>query len=803
MKRLQRIPAWKCVSNRPQLCRLAAGAMLCLFVAAQAAAGPAYPLKQSPNGRYLVDQKNVPFMIVGDSPQAMVVNISEADAAVFFANRNARGFNTMCIDAICNPYTAGRTNASTMSGILPFTNYIPSTGFYDLTTPNEVYFARVDQILTLAAKQGLQVMLDPIETGGWLTTMLANGTGNCRAYGQYLGDRYKNFPNIIWFSGNDFQTWTTASDDAVVTSVALGIKDRDTNHIHTIELNYQVSSSLDDPNWAPIIGLNAAYTYFPTYAEVLHAYNQSSSMPVFMTEANYEFEDLLHNLGTLTPQILRQQEYWTMLSGAAGQLYGNHYTWQFTNGWQSHLDTPGAFQMGHLKTLFQSRAWYNLIPDTNHTVLTAGYGTFATNGPVNANDYATAAYTPDGTLVMAYLPTLRPVTVDMSNFSGLATAQWYDPVNGTYLPSKGAPFTNSGTRTFTPPGNNIGGGSDWVLVLASPPVPGTYKGLFSETNQVRQQQSSGSITTSVTSKGKYTGRLQMGTDTYSFAGALSPEGHVTNTIPRTKTGPLTLDLGFGTGDESDEIIGQITNSNWVAMLRGDRAVFNAKTNPAPYTNRFTLFIAGQPGDPSVPAGDGFGILRLNADGTGTFAGTLASGTPVSQGVSVSKDGLWPLYVPLFAGTGSLWGWLAFTNDTESDIDGMPAWIKPANALSRYFPVGFTNDFQVFGSVYVRPERPTNHILDLTNASVEFSGGNLAADFTNDVALGLNSQVTNLSGSNRFSMSFSLSTGTFRGHAADPVSGKTYAFAGAVLQKMIEGHGFLLGTNQSSRVVISP
>ncbi|MGD0614570.1 MAG: DUF4038 domain-containing protein, partial [Verrucomicrobiota bacterium] len=92
---------------------MAAGAMLCLFVAARAAAAPAYPLKQSPNGRYLVDQKNVPFMIVGDSPQAMVVNINEADAALFFANRNARGFNTMCIDAICNPYTAGRTNAST------------------------------------------------------------------------------------------------------------------------------------------------------------------------------------------------------------------------------------------------------------------------------------------------------------------------------------------------------------------------------------------------------------------------------------------------------------------------------------------------------------------------------------------------------------------------------------------------------------------------------------------------------------------------------------------------------------------
>ena len=436
------------------------------------AGAPVYPSKQSASGRYLVDQSNAPVMIVGDSPQALVVNISEADAALFFTNRNARGFNTMWIDLLCTTYTGGRSNGSTLDGTLPFTGTISGTGYYDLSTTNEAYFAHVDRILNLAAQQGLQVMLDPIETGGWLTTMVANGAGKCRAYGQYLGDRYKNFPNIIWFSGNDFEGWQDPNNDAVVTAVALGIKDRDTNHIHTIELNYQVSSSLDDPNWAPIIGLNAAYTYFPTYAEVLHACNQSSSMPVFMVEANYEFEDLLHNLGTLTPQILRLQEYWTMLSGAAGQLYGNHYTWQFTNGWQNFLDTPGAIQMGYLKTLFGLRAWYSLIPDTNHTVLTAGYGTFGTNGPVNANDYATAARTADGALVMAYMPTLRTFTVDMSTLSGPATARWYDPSSGDYVQISGSPLTNSGARTFTPPGNNIGGGSDWVLVLETNPPAG-------------------------------------------------------------------------------------------------------------------------------------------------------------------------------------------------------------------------------------------------------------------------------------------------------------------------------------------
>ena len=107
-----------------------------------------------------------------------------------------------------------------------------------------------------------------------------------------------------------------------MTSVALGIKDEDPNHLQTMELNYQASCSLDDPNWAPIVGLNLAYTYYATYAEVLHGYNQSPTMPVFMGEANYEYETNNDEDGG-SPHVLRMQEYWTMLSGAAGQLYGN------------------------------------------------------------------------------------------------------------------------------------------------------------------------------------------------------------------------------------------------------------------------------------------------------------------------------------------------------------------------------------------------------------------------------------------------------------------------------------------------
>jgi hypothetical protein len=397
-------------------------------------------------------------MIVGDAPQSLIVNLSEADADAYFADRQANGFNAAWINLLCDTYTGGRSDGSTYDGIIPFTT--PG----DLSTPNPAYFQRVDDMINLAAKHNITVFLDPIETGGWLATLEYNGAAKAYNYGLYLGNRYRSFPNIVWLNGNDFQTWTNPADDADVTAVASGIKAVDPNHIQTVELNYEASSSLDDPNWAPLVSLNAAYTYYPTYAEVLHAYNQSTSVPVFLVEANYEFEN---NTGMDygNPATLRLQEYWTMLSGATGQLYGNHYTWTFTTGWQSDLDTPGVAQLSYMKALFASRPWYNLVPDQNHTVVTAGYGTFSSTGSLNSSDYLTAARTPDGALVMAYMPTIRTITVDMSKLSGPATAQWYDPTNGTYTAISGSPFATTGMQQFTPSGNNNAGGGDWVLVL--------------------------------------------------------------------------------------------------------------------------------------------------------------------------------------------------------------------------------------------------------------------------------------------------------------------------------------------------
>jgi hypothetical protein len=431
------------------------------------AAAAVYPVKVSANNRYLVDQNNAPFLIMGDCPQSLTVNLSVAQTESFFSNRKAHGFNTMWINLVCTVYTAGRPDGSTFDGILPFTGYLPGSNdlsHFDLSKPNEAFFGRCDQMIGLAAKYNLLVFLDPIETGGWLTNMVNNGPKACYDFGKYLGNRYRHFDNIVWMSGNDYEGWRDSRNDAAVTAVAKGIQATDTRHIHTAELGGSFGLSTDDPQWASIVSLNAAYTYFPTYAKVLTGYNRTNTMPVFMVEACYDYESLGQE-HMATPSTLRREEYWADLSGATGLIYGNHYTWTFAQSWESHIDTPGAAQIANLKSFFESRTWYDLVPDQAHTTLTAGYGTFASKGTVDGNDYATAARTQDGRLAIIYAPTIRPLTIDMTRLSGPVTARWFDPANASYSGIEGSPFSNTGSRSFTPPGNNHDGDGDWVLVL--------------------------------------------------------------------------------------------------------------------------------------------------------------------------------------------------------------------------------------------------------------------------------------------------------------------------------------------------
>ena len=429
----------------------------------------AFPLKASANARYLVDQNNVPFLLVGDSPHAMITNVSVVDATSYMADRAAHGVNSLWVELLSNSYVGGRVDGCTLDNICPFTGTIAS-GIYDITTPNPAYLARVDQLISVAASYGIVILLDSLETGGWMDTFRQNGTTRANTWGTLIGDHFKNSPNIIWILGNDFQTWNTSSTDNVLAQeVMTGIAAADRNHLQTTELNFDLSGSLDNSLLAPYTQMAGAYTYYPTYFEVLQQYNSATAtVPVFLEETYYKGVTYSNQVPTSASDLmLRKAAYWTVLSGGLAGFMGGTQYYDFHSGWQTGIDTTSQTQLGYWRTFVTSLAWYRLAPDQDHVVVTSGFGTPTSdkNGNMQTDNYVTAGSTADGSLIVAYCPANAVITIDMAKLSGAATARWYDPTNNTFQTIVGSPFPNTGTHSFTTPGPNSTGDPDWVLVL--------------------------------------------------------------------------------------------------------------------------------------------------------------------------------------------------------------------------------------------------------------------------------------------------------------------------------------------------
>ncbi len=324
---------------------------------------------------------------------------------------------------------------------------------------------------------------------------------------------------------------------------------------------------------------------------------------------------------------------------------------------------------------------------------------------------------------------------------------------------------------------------------------GLYNGLFYEVAEARSH-SSGSISLTPTERGTYTGKLRLGAANYSISGSLDLAQKGTNTIVRKGTNALTVELDFGSS--SNQVVGRVTDGTWEAPLMADRNVFNAKTNACPLAGNYTLILPGQDNAADGPEGDGYGTIKVDAGGFASLIGTLADGTKFSCKTPISALGQWPVYAsPPGAAVIS---WMTFADRPTDDITGLLSWVKTAQPKSKYYRNGFTNETLAVGSSFIRPTDPNATLLELSDTTVAFSGGNLTGSFSNDISWGPKNKITNLS-DNKLTLAVNPSTGLFTGSVTAPDGGKPSKFSGALLQKANRGSGFLLGTNLSSLVVV--
>ena len=421
----------------------------------------------SANGRYLEDQNDQPVFWSGDAAWSLIVQGTVEDIDVYLANRQQKRVNVILVNLIDHKF--GTNAPSNIYGDPPFTGN-------PFTTPNEAYFAHADYVISSAAEKGMAVLLDPLYIGyacnddGWCAEMQDASISDMYSWGQYVGNRYVNYDNIVWIIGGDVDPTDYNLEDKV-TAFIDGLQSADTRHLITAH-NDRGQMAVTPWNGAPWLTLNDTYTtYDGTYQLAQTAYEISPAIPFFQVEGFYE-----NDTNSMTNQKLRAQAYWTVLQGGIGYIFGNCPVWGLGSpamwycpdtdpDWIAQLDYPGAFFMIFVEDLFSTRTWQNLVPDFDHTLVTAGYGNYG------QTDYATAGVTDDGSLAIAYLPTVRTVTVDLTKMSSMVYAYWYDPTDGMYTIIEGSPFPNTGSHEFEPPSNNADGDGDWVLVLETSSIP--------------------------------------------------------------------------------------------------------------------------------------------------------------------------------------------------------------------------------------------------------------------------------------------------------------------------------------------
>jgi len=418
-------------------------------------------LKISENHRHLEFENGKPFFYLGDTAWELFHRLNKADTEKYLENRREKGFTV--IQAVVLAELDG-LNTPNMEGEKPLFDNDPAK-------PNEKYFAHVDWVIKKAEEKGIFIGLlpswgDKVDKQWGIGPVIFNKE-NAFAYGKWIGNRYKDYPNIIWINGGDrsggganFEVWNT---------LASGIKLVDKNHLMTYHPWGASSSSkwFHNQDWLDFNMMQTGHgerSYAAYKKLMIPDYQLKLIKPTFDGEPRYE--DHPHDwkpevLGWFDDADVRQAAYWNLFSGGFGHTYGCHAIWQMLtpdrqpvgfarHTWYDDLDLPGAGDMINVRRLMESRPMKERIP----------FQELVTNDYMPETDYIVA--TKGENYAFVYIPTGWGANIDLEKLSWKESIiWWFNPQTGEATKLKA--ITNTGIQEFKPVTG--GRGNDWVLVI--------------------------------------------------------------------------------------------------------------------------------------------------------------------------------------------------------------------------------------------------------------------------------------------------------------------------------------------------
>jgi len=423
-------------------------------------------LRVAANRRYLEYDDGRPFFYLGDTAWELFHRLRREEIEYYVENRARKGFTV--IQAVALAELSG-LDTPNVYGERPLIDNDP-------TRPNDAYFKLIDVTVQMLGRWGMFLGLLP--TWGCHWKLNAGGqTGiftseTAAVYGRFLGERYRDAP-LIWILGGD-QNATDPRERAVIEALAGGLRQGDDGqHLITYHPRGPGQSS-DLWHNAEWLDFNMSQSSHGArdhdnglFAE--HDYGLIPPKPTLDGEPRYEMIPVgFYNSDTVQVRRfddadVRQAAYWSLLAGACGHTYGHNSVWQMWEPkrrpvigacvpWQTALDHPGAFQMGYMRRLFESRPFHKLAP-AQAVIL---------DGPRNGGAKIRAARAIDGSFAFIYSPRGEPFTVHQGIIAApRVCASWFDPRYGVETPLHTTDTPN--IQTFVPP--TAGRGCDWLLIL--------------------------------------------------------------------------------------------------------------------------------------------------------------------------------------------------------------------------------------------------------------------------------------------------------------------------------------------------
>ncbi|MEP7142231.1 MAG: glycoside hydrolase family 140 protein [Ferruginibacter sp.] len=422
-------------------------------------------LKVTPNGHYLEYEDGTPFFWLGDTGWDLFKRLKLDEIKEYLDNRAAKGFNV--IQAVALPEPDGLRNAN-RNGQVPLENFDP-------THPNDKFFTLIDSTVHLAAARGIFIGLLPTwgdkVTKMWGTGPVIFDSVNAYIYGKWIGNRYRNDPNIIWIAGGDRPAFTDTIDwRPVWRSMIKGIREGTGGKALITYHPSGESSSTQFWKNESALDLNMMQSGhrmhdLPVWEWIRKDYSLTPAKPVLDGEPNYEDHPVNWDPknGYFRAYDVRKQIYRSVFSGACGVTYGHNSIFQFYGQhdkkinfadryWTEALDRPGAFQAGYLKHLILSRPSLYRLPDQG----------IIENEQGKAGDYMCAFRDSIGSYIMVYIPVGKTVTINTASICSAKLRCWWFNPQTAQVKAIGV-ISNSKSVQMTSP--TQGNGNDWVLVI--------------------------------------------------------------------------------------------------------------------------------------------------------------------------------------------------------------------------------------------------------------------------------------------------------------------------------------------------